>query len=85
MTRKVAIEILEELWRYKDTEKYTEQQIRNAITMAIRSLDAWGVVYTKVEEADAEVKARWAPYTRKCLVAVKGALKFIKGDEYNET
>ena len=38
MTIKKAIEILQELWRYKKTDKYTEAEIRLALDVAIQTL-----------------------------------------------
>lgn len=39
MTIEKAIEILQELWRYKETDKYTEAEIRQALEMAIKALE----------------------------------------------
>ena len=36
--QKNTIEILEELWRFEKTEKYTETQIREALSTAIESV-----------------------------------------------
>lgn len=38
MTGKETIEILQELWRYKETDKYTESEIRLALDIAIQTL-----------------------------------------------
>lgn len=38
MTREETIEILQELWRYKETDKYTESEIRLALDIAIQTL-----------------------------------------------
>lgn len=40
MTREEAIELLKELWRYERTYKYTEDEIRQALDMAISALSA---------------------------------------------
>ena len=40
MTIEEAIEILKELWRYKETTKYTDAQIRKALDMAIAIIKA---------------------------------------------
>ena len=42
MTYKKAIKVLEELWRYEYTTKYTTQEIREAIDIAIVSLAMLG-------------------------------------------
>ena len=34
-----AIEVLEELWRYGKTEKYTEAQIRKSLEIAIKAIE----------------------------------------------
>lgn len=39
MTEEKTIEILQELWRYKETDKYTEAEIRQALDTAIKALD----------------------------------------------
>ena len=39
MTRAEAIEILKELWRYEKSDKYTDGEIREAISVAISSLE----------------------------------------------
>ena len=33
-----TIKILQELWKYKETDKYTEAEIRQALEMAIKAL-----------------------------------------------
>ncbi len=38
-TTEETIEILQELWRYKKTDKYTESEIRQALEMAIKALE----------------------------------------------
>lgn len=38
MTGKETVEILQELWRYKETDKYTESEIRLALDIAIQTL-----------------------------------------------
>lgn len=38
MTIEKAIEILQELWRYKETDKYREAEIRQALDVAIQTL-----------------------------------------------
>lgn len=38
MTLDKAIEILKELWRYSETDKYTDSQIRGALDLAIKVL-----------------------------------------------
>ena len=38
MTEEKAIVILQELWRYKETDKYTESEIRLALDIAIQTL-----------------------------------------------
>lgn len=38
MTKKEAIKICEELWRYEKTTKYSEEQIRQALSLAIKAL-----------------------------------------------
>lgn len=38
MNNSKAIEILMELWRYKNTDKYTEKEIREALEIAIKTL-----------------------------------------------
>ena len=38
MTIEKAIEILQELWRYKETDKYREAEIRQALDLAIQAL-----------------------------------------------
>lgn len=39
MTREEAIEILEECWRYSETYKYTDAEIRESLDMAIKALE----------------------------------------------
>lgn len=39
MKREEAIVIIQELWRYKETDKYTESEIRQALQMAIKALE----------------------------------------------
>lgn len=39
MTRKEAIEIMQELWRYKEPDIYTETEIRQALDIAIKALE----------------------------------------------
>lgn len=38
MTKEKSIEIIQELWRYKETDKYIETEIRQALDMAIEAL-----------------------------------------------
>lgn len=38
MTIEKTTEILQELWRYKKTDKYTESEIRLALDIAIQTL-----------------------------------------------
>ena len=40
MTNEKAIEILKELWRYSNTDKYSESEIRKAINIAINAVEA---------------------------------------------
>ena len=40
MTNEKAIEILKELWRYEKTDKYSEQEIREAIKIVIKAVEA---------------------------------------------
>lgn len=39
MTKEIAIEILEERWRYSRTYKYTDAEIREAFELAIKALE----------------------------------------------
>lgn len=39
MTYEEAIGILDELWRYEKTDKYTDSQIREALEMATQALE----------------------------------------------
>lgn len=55
MTRKVAIEILKELWRYEKSDKYTDEEIREAISVAISSLEtdeAYQLEYERTTKND---------------------------------
>ena len=52
MTRAESIEILKELWRYKHTEKYAENEIREALEIAINSLKVDEMYQLEYEKAD---------------------------------
>lgn len=39
MTNEEAVEILKELWRSEHTDSYSEKEIRNAIDLAIETLE----------------------------------------------
>ena len=39
MTNAEAIEVLEDLWKYEHSEKYSEQEIREALDKGIQALD----------------------------------------------
>jgi hypothetical protein len=39
MTNEKTIEILKELWRYSNTDKYSESEIREAIKIAIKAVE----------------------------------------------
>lgn len=39
MTNESAIEVLREIWRYKDSKIYTDGHIREALVMAINALE----------------------------------------------
>ena len=56
MTRENAIEILEELWRYEKTDKYTNNQIRKAIDIAIKALKQEPVDVLRGEIIDETIK-----------------------------
>ena len=52
MTRAEAIKVLQELWRYKDTDKYAEKEIRQALSIAINSLqidEQYDLMYEQAE------------------------------------
>ena len=49
MTVEKAKEILQELWRYKDTDKYTEAEIREALSLAINVLSTEGEYIKKAD------------------------------------
>lgn len=40
MTNEEVIEILKELWRYSNTDKYSEEEIREAIKIAIKAVES---------------------------------------------
>lgn len=40
MTNEEVIEILKELWRYSNTDKYSESEIREAIKIAVKAVEA---------------------------------------------
>jgi hypothetical protein len=50
MTREEAIEIIQELWRYEKTDKYTDTEIRQSLEMAIKALE---------QESKTEQFAKW--------------------------
>ena len=52
MEKEKIISILQELWRYKDTDKYSESEIRTALESAISALSADGEYIKKSELMD---------------------------------
>lgn len=52
MEREKSISILQELWRYKDTDKFSESEIREALESAISALST--EYYMTVNKGDKE-------------------------------
>lgn len=52
MEKEKIISVLRELWRYKDTDKYSESEIRTALESAISALSAEGEYIKKSELMD---------------------------------
>ena len=56
MTRKEAIEILKELWCYEKSDKYTDEEIRKAISAAISSLETDAIPKERIAQMVAEIE-----------------------------